>query len=528
MSTVISNLPAEISDLLATPVRRLLRRGPVTCSPDTPLAEAAARMEAAGVGSIVVLSEDQVPIGIVTDRDLRARVVAVGRSPSDPVRTVMSSPLQTIDADETAGEALVRMLRHNIHHLPVLGSAPDEAAAPGAARGRPVLLGVVSSQDFLAFRQVHPLRLLREIEEQADVAGLAAASARVHDVVTFLYGEGVPPVQMCRVISELHDAVVRRALQLAQAELAEMGLELPGTAWCWLALGSEGRREQTLRTDQDNALVYADPGAGQVSPASLERMTRRVTDILEACGIPRCSGGIMASEPNWRMSESGWMQLVADARRDPFGKLFVRAAALLDARPLAGDLELGRRLARRVREELAADGFFMRRMAEEVARVPLPLSPLGGLAVPRWGPQRGRLPIKTRALNPLVAGVRVMALEHGVEAVNTLERIEALTRLGALRRVGLAADLPQAFETLLGYRIVAELEQQAAGTPAHPGEPAQRAYPAYARLPSKPAAVPQGAALNVRRLSPSQKAALVSALNTVRTLQEVLRRAYAI
>ena len=430
--------------------RDLIKGPPVTCAPATPVSEAARLMTARGIGSVVVADSAGAPIGIVTDRDLRSRVVARGLPGNTPVTAIMSSPLQSVGPAVRAFEALLEMTRGGFHHLGVV------------EEGR--LIGVVSSHDMLGLRTAHPVGLAREIEIAESLDALAAVAPRLQSVVSWLAGMGVEAVEIGRILAELNDRLVRRALALVETALEREGAGHPPVAYSWLAVGSEGRREQTLRTDQDNGLVYADPVPDRAGDAEayFTRFSEAAGAALDRLGFPPCPGGFMASNPRWRRSLSSWLGEFAEWMHSPEPQRLLFASLYCDLRPVAGDEGPARELSGWVCEHAPSAVLFLRFMAREALERRPPLGLLGGFAVLRSGPHRGRLDIKAGAIFPFTHALRVYALSFGVPETNTLDRLAAVEARGAIA-VEEVRDLRQAFEVVLRLRLAHQLEQLDAG-----------------------------------------------------------------
>ena len=483
---------------LHRPVRELIRRSPITCSDETPIEEAARVMQAFGVGSVVVVGPDGSPVGIVTDRDLRGRVLAARRSPQEPVRTIMSRPLRTVAPDDPAVDALVTMLQYGIHHVVVVRPLPG---------GGGQLVGVVSSTDFLLLQGGHPLLLLREIQQQERLEHLAGLAAQLDATVRQLADSGLTCGELARITTELYDALVRRVLELTQQELAEeVGME-PPVPFCWMALGSEGRREQILRTDQDNALVYADPQpqlAGQAQEYFAAFAQRALVHLRE-CGFPSCPLGVMAAKSRWRRPLGAWKGQVQTWVRDSMPEELWEAAAFFDLRPVWGETGLGLKLRQHALQLAVASAQFLAMMAALAAHSRPPLGLGGRILTPALGPGRGLLDVKRQGWLPLVAAVRVQALRAGVDATPTLERIRALSALPGALEPGEADELAAAFEILTRLRLRRHLKG--------PGVPEE--------------ALPDGAAserIAVASLGRAERAALREALGAVARLQWRLAR----
>jgi CBS domain-containing protein len=244
-------------------------------------------MAAQMVGSIIVLDEAGRPAGIVTDRDLRGRALAAGRSDDAPVSSIMTTPIVTISPEAFVFEALLEMTRRNIHHL---------AVVEGGA-----LIGVLSSHDLLLLQAATPLELARLIQSRTSIDELVGVMPNLTATTRRLFEQGLSGYETGRIISELNDLVIRRVLDLTEQGLRDENGGAPPVPFCWLVLGSEGRREQTLRTDQDNALVYEEPPGGQRGWAQtyFAAFAGRVIDGLVRLGYPRCPADSMASNAKW-------------------------------------------------------------------------------------------------------------------------------------------------------------------------------------------------------------------------------------
>ncbi|HEY5725988.1 MAG TPA: DUF294 nucleotidyltransferase-like domain-containing protein [Methylomirabilota bacterium] len=430
--------------------RDLIKGPPVTCAPTTPVSEAAQLMTARGIGSVVVADAAGAPIGIVTDRDLRSRVVASGLPGNAPVTVIMSSPLRSVGPAVRAFEALLEMTRGGFHHLGVV------------EEGR--LIGVVSSHDMLGLQAAHPVGLAREIEIAESLDALVTVAPRLQRVVQWLAGMGVGAVEIGRILAELNDRLVRRTLALVESALDRDGAGRPPVGYSWLAVGSEGRREQTLRTDQDNGLVYADPAPDRAGHAEayFTRLAEAAGAALARLGFPPCPGGFMASNPRWRRSLSAWLQEFASWMDTPEPQRLLFASLYCDLRPVAGDEEPARALSGWVCERAPSATLFLRFMARDALERRPPLGLLGGFALPRSGPHRGRLDLKAGAIFPVTHALRVYALSLGVPETNTLDRLSAAEARGAIT-IEDARDLRQAFEVVSRLRLGHQLEQLDAG-----------------------------------------------------------------
>lgn len=438
------------SALLASRTRDLVRGPTVSCGPDTPVSEAARLMSSRGVGSVVVTDGEGAPVGIVTDRDLRNRVIAAALPVETAVRAIMSAPLRVIEANALALEALLEMTRHGIHHLGVI------------EHGR--LQGMISSHDLLGLQGAHPVVLAAEIERATTLDELAAPAPRVVEVIRGLADGGAAAVEIGRVVSELNDRIVRRAVALVEAELAGgAGAQAP-VPYAWLVAGSEGRREQAIKTDQDNGLVYADaaPGDAEACAAYFRRLGAAVAEGLGRLGFPPCPGGFMASNPRWCRPLSEWQAEIESWMAEPEPQRLVVASVFCDMRPVAGDERPGLALWESIRARAPASPLFLRFMALAALERAPALDLIGRLAVERRGPHRGTLDLKASALFPVTQAMRVYALSLGAAETNTLDRVRVAEERGALPPAE-SRDLREAFAVAARLRLRHQLDALAAG-----------------------------------------------------------------
>jgi len=422
----------------------LIKGPPVTCEPGVTVAAAAQLMTRRRIGSVIVLGADGAPAGIVTDRDLRTRVVAPGLPASTLVGQIMSRPVVGISPGALAFDALLEMTRRGIRHLAVMA--------------REGLLGVVSSYDLVLLQGAQPVGLAREIEAAASEEALAAVASRVPAVVRWLAGGGAGAAETGRLVAELNDRLVRRALDLALSATGAAGGGRPPVPFAWLAAGSEGRREQTLKTDQDNGLVYRDPPADQEAAAAayFERLATRMGQALTRIGFPPCAGGFMASNPRWCQPERVWRRYFESWMETPEPEALVHASLFCDLRPVAGDEPVGTALWEWVCERAPSRILFLRHMAKSVLERPMPLGFLGGFVLERSGGHRHQLDLKARGIFPLTQAMQTYALSLGVRDTNTLDRLVAVGARG-LFTASEVAEVSAAYEVMARLRLHRQL-----------------------------------------------------------------------
>lgn len=444
--------PGDLS-LFLDRLRTFIRRPAVTCSVTASGVEIARLLSREGVGSVIVMDGHNAPVGIVTDRDLRRNIVAAGRDPaSTPASAVMSSPLIALRPDAFALEAVLEMTRRHIRHIPVVDN------------GR--VLGVISNRDFLALQTNHPVTLVHEIAEAPSVADLGELAQRVTTLVRGLVLAGVSAYDIGQLVAELNDRVVARLCELTEKTLHDSGEVRPPVDYCWIALGSEGRREQTLRTDQDNGLVYADPPPElrERAAAYYARFADEAIRSLVSVGFPPCDGGFLASNPKWCQPLAVWKASFGEWMREPKPEAVLAASLCFDLRPIAGEVALGQSLVELFQAEAPGHALFLRMMAHFVVVRRLPLTWLGKIAVQKSGPHQGAVDVKGSGMIQLVTAARVDALRLAVAETNTVDRFRALAAKGAYSEQE-AHEITDAYQHLMRLRLVHQLRQLAQGQP---------------------------------------------------------------
>jgi CBS domain-containing protein len=420
---------------LSRDVSQLVRRPAVWVDAGATVGLAARVMREERISSVLVRGESP---GIVTDRDFRNRVLAEDLGPETPVSRVASSPLRTVSASTPLYEAWTTLLDQGLHHLPVV-------------RDREIV-GVLTSGDLLRQTAQGPVAVLRSVERLPGRESLPGYGARVAEMASALVAGRLDVWVIAGFVARLNDVLLRRIVRWAQDDLG------PAPApFAWIAFGSEGRMEQTLLTDQDNALVYADEG--EPARAWFQAFAERVNDDLEAAGFPRCAGGYMARR--WSGPVSEWTRRFAGWIDSPQPQALLEASIFFDYRRVEGDLDLAP-LDRVVAESPRKPAFlrFLARSAMVFKPPPQLLLRLRG--------ESSEVDLKLHGISPIVFLARCYALEAGTTARNTLERIEAAGRAG-LVDAETAETVGEAYRFLLGLRLRLQLQAIASG-----GQPTNR------------------------------------------------------
>lgn len=424
-------------------VRDLLTRPPVSTSAQTSIADAAKAMAASGISSLLVMDGQRL-VGIVTDRDLRNRVLAAGRDPGDPVSTIMTSDPVTSTVDTPSFEAMLEMVRRSIHHLPILSD------------GVPV--GIITTTDIMRLERSNPINLVGDIREQPDVESVAEVSARLGSVVDALVAQDASADDIGRVVTSIGDATVRRLLALAERRYGP-----PPVPYCWVSLGSRARYEQALAADQDNAMIISDDRQPEHKQYFLDIATF-VTDGLVQCGYPLCPGGVMATHPKLRARLATWRTAFTDWFTEPTPDNVLQASIFFDMRPVHGEAGLYAALQRHVLDMAPSSKRFLAHLAKRAVEREPPLGFFRGFVLERHGEHKDALDIKKGGIGAVVELARVHALSVGSPAINTRARINATVAAGVMN-LDRGEDLRDAFEFISYVRLRHQAEQVRDGRP---------------------------------------------------------------
>jgi CBS domain-containing protein len=442
------NLMGSAEQLLySLSVGDVARHGAEVCAETATICEAAKAVSTGKSGALFVVNADGRAIGVVTDRDFAKKVVAGGIATKLPVTTIMTTPVVAVESSERIFQALLTMLARNIHHILV-----TEENKPKC---------VLTSHDLMLLQGKSPLSLARHLEQQQSIEELAIAQKRIGDLLPLLMREGARASHITSVVAELNDRLMAKILELGEAKLGP-----PPVPYCWVVLGSEGRREQTFKTDQDNALIYGDPtGEGRARKAEyFEALAIYAREALEKCGYPPCPGGWMASNPRWRQPLAGWQVMFRQWIGEAEYHSVEEALILLDMRPVAGNFGLYEQLAAGIAEQLKAASFFKSILALiSIGRKP-PLGFFRTLVLERSGEHKEELDIKETGTGPIVEAARLFAIDAGVSQTNTVDRLAALHSAEYMDPKVLT-ELQEAFEFLTLLRLENQLQQAREGRP---------------------------------------------------------------
>ncbi|EIK54847.1 nucleotidyltransferase [Stutzerimonas stutzeri TS44] len=394
---------------LDTRIGELAVHHPIACLPGLALREATALMQQSNVGSIVIVDEQQHPLGIFTLRDLR-RVIGTGAAELDAaISSYMTHEPFHLPPEATAFDAAIAMTERHIAHVCVVDAGQ--------------LVGVISERDLFSLQRVDLVHLAQTIGHAERVEALVAIRGRIRQLVDNMLAHGASSTQITRIITLLNDHTVRRVIELAIRDMGD-----PGVPFTWLCFGSEGRREQTLHTDQDNGILFeaADAAEAAQRRGRLLPLAERINRDLDTCGFTLCRGNIMAGNPELCLSRQEWGRRFSAFVREATPENLLNSTIFFDLRAIWGPQEGCEQLRRELLEEVADNRIFQRMMADNALRHRPPVGRFRDFVLARKGEGKDTLDLKVQGLTPFVDGARLLALANGIGECNTLERLRRL------------------------------------------------------------------------------------------------------
>ena len=429
--------------LLEVQTLKVLRE-PVTCIPETSIEVAASIMTLEKVSSIIVVNEDNFPKGILTDSDIR-RIVGLRRLELDrPISEVMHSPVICLPPGSTYADAQMTMTQHNISQIIITRDGTDESPIEGVFSEGDMVVYQGNSPGMIIKRmkRTRDTDMLRRIREKAD---LLLERYLEHDVaITFISD----------IMTAINDALFVRAIEISQERIAEETGRTPPVKFTWVAIGSLGRKEQIIRTDQDHAILFEEVPRDQYTEVKkyFLDLASHVVDIMVACGFKKCPANMMASNPRWCLSIEEWKGQFSQWIRSPDSDSILHANIFMDYRSVYGEINLTKELTAHIFKIIHDSKIFLTYLAKYAVETPPPLSFFRNFILEKDGAHKNQFDIKLRAMLPLVDAGRVLILEQKVGRINnTIDRFEKLAEVDA-KNAELYLDARDAYDVLMKLR----------------------------------------------------------------------------
>jgi CBS domain-containing protein len=422
-----------------------LKREIITCQPDEPIKKAAQRMADRNVGSMIIVNKEQMPVGIITDTDLRSQVATGKVNVLQPVRTIMSSPVITIPPDQNPGEVVIRMMNAGVHHLCI-----TEDGTPGTR-----ITGIVSNHDLLILKGNSPTVLLKAIRKAQGFDELKILYMESENITRRFIDHEVPLPIIQEVTANIRDTITRRAIEIVLNEY-----EGPDpVVFCWSDLGSSARKEQLLKTDIDNLLIFDQAQDRNQLKEKLLRMAEKVNHFMIDCGFSSCPSGMMSHLPYMCLNEQEWKEMFQSWIYQPDPEALLKSTIFFDMRGIFGNTEMIKRIKESIIFHVKKQPAFLNYLAKNAVQNPPPLSFFNQFIVESSGEHKHEFDIKKRAIMPLVDAARVFALEHQYYgSVSTRDRFKFVSEQELQNRAILEEGI-QGFDFLLKVRTTSGYSQ---------------------------------------------------------------------
>lgn len=445
LQTTVSSMHDEAvvnSSLSNTPIDQLYHSPAGSIEQSSTIKDTAERMTELGYSCLVVTDEQQQVKGIVTDKDFRRRCIAQGISPDQPISSIMTENITTLDIRNTAFDALINMTSRHIHHLPITKNGQ--------------LDGMLTITDLMHFEGQNAINVTSLIHKADSIQSLAEISQLLPKLQMKMAKLGTTAEQVGKSISAITMAFTIRLIELAEEQFGQAPVP-----FAWLSAGSQARQEQFAHSDQDNALIIDN----SVTPEQMnwfEQLAQFVCDGLNACGFIYCPGQVMATNPKWCQTESVWHQYFQQWIDNPDPKALMHSSIFFDLATVYGEKSLLERVRASMLERTTQSSLFIAHMSKNALQHKPPLGFFRDFVLTSTGKDKKAMDLKHNGIAPIVDLARIYALSEGITSVNTIERLKLAAGSKSLTK-GSCANLIDAFEFLGSLRLHHQANQLKAG-----------------------------------------------------------------
>ncbi|HOZ74015.1 MAG TPA: DUF294 nucleotidyltransferase-like domain-containing protein [Flavobacterium sp.] len=398
----------------------------------------------------VIITDNQFPIGIVTDSDMRSKI-ATGRVPiTATVDKIMASPVITVAENVSLAEAQLSILRYNVSHLCVTVDGSDKSE----------IRGIISEHDLIVAQASNPGVLIKEIKRAQNAADLKRVRTKLAELIQTSIGKNVPLSHVNNVAGEINMAIIKRSVELSILELGS-----PPARFAWLSIGSQGRKEQLLLTDQDSILVFEDVAADKYRDVKdyFLKMAKKAVATLEKVGYEPCPNGHTANNILWCKSVSDWIKQYSNWMAQPGEISNEISSVFFDYEIAFGEPKIEEAITETIFRNVKKNKLFFDYLGNDALRKPAPLSFFKKFNVEEDGPNKDKFDIKTRALMPLIDGARLIVLNHNIRGINnTYLRFKQLA-IADPKHAEIYLNCAEAFQTLFKFRTMEGLKNDSNG-----------------------------------------------------------------
>ena len=429
----------DANSLTTSKVKTLLSRDLVMLKNTTSIQDVAKVMAEESVSAVlindpIVIHEDGSNfVGIITQHDLCAKVIATGMSVDNPVSDVMSTELMSLDHNAYVSEAMLMMLRYNVHHLPILKNKQP--------------IGLIEVADIIRYESQNSLLLSGSIFQQQNIEDLVLLSGQLKDCFVRMVNEDANSHMIGSAMSEIGRSFKQRLLELAEEELGQ-----PPVPYCFLALGSMARDEQLIVTDQDNGIILDNSYDNEKHCAYFEKLSKFVCDGLAACGYTYCTGDIMATNPEYRKTQAEWEDCFADWIDNPNPQALLNCSIFFDLTGVYGRVKWAEQLNAFILRRAKKNNRFLACLARNALNRTPPLGFFKNFVMEKDGRHNNSINLKRRGTAPLADLIRVHGLAIGSQSQNSFERLEDIIEAGILP-ASKGQDLQHAMEFISLVRL---------------------------------------------------------------------------
>lgn len=437
----------RVVDIMSSPV--------ATCSTKDKIYQVAQLLTEKNISALIVVDENNSPVGLITEKDLVSKVLTQVRSPDTQAtaETVMNPNLISLPPEAFFYQALLAMVRNQIKHVAIID------------QGR--LMGIVSVRDLLKSRATGTLTIVDNIETGDSIAGLTEATKEVDKVLTALVAEKAAFSEICEVITEFYDRLTRKTIKISLQEMLDEGHGPPPVRFCWITMGSSGRKEQTSRTDQDNGIIYEDVPEDKAKDVAsyFHLLATKIVEGLSDIGFVKCIGNVMATNPEWCKPYREWKIFVNKGVYESVPDMIRKFTIFLDFRPIYGDRNLSTKLQQYVFKMVKESPILLYFLAKDDLNNGVPLGFFRQFITDKSGENKDEIDLKRSVCVHVVDCIRIFALREDISETSTLGRLWELANKGVLDKE-YTELFETAYQTLMMFRIRENQRKISLGLPA--------------------------------------------------------------